>query len=129
MSHLTNDEHVLALDDALLDFGLHALANLTLVVVAEGRVDVAVAGGDGRLHSSLDHVAGEVGGLQRVRQVGNIELAESHRSSSEFHSALVLMLNGKTIFIHFLYSKHTFHWVTFAQCGTFLLHSFIHSFS
>lgn len=62
--HLTDDEHVLAFDDALLDLGLHGLADFLLVVVAEGGVEVAIAGGDGGLHSALDHVAGEVGGLQ-----------------------------------------------------------------
>lgn len=66
--HLTDDEHVLAFDDALLYFGSHGLADLMLVFVAEGGVDVPVAGGDGGLHRTLDHVAaGEVGGLQRVR--------------------------------------------------------------
>lgn len=43
---------------------MHGLADFLLVLVAEGGVDVAIAGGDGGLHSSLDHVAGEVGGLQ-----------------------------------------------------------------
>lgn len=44
-----------------------------LIVVAEGGVDVAIAGGDAGLHSTLDHVAGQVGGLQRVKKCQNFE--------------------------------------------------------
>lgn len=67
-SHLANDEHVLAPDDALLHLGEQGLADVSLIFVAVGGVDVAIAGRNGSLYSALDRGAGEMGGLQQVKQ-------------------------------------------------------------
>lgn len=68
-SHLTDDEHVLAPDDALLHLGQQGLADVSLIFVAVGGVDVAIAGRNGSLYRALDRGAGEKGGLQQVKQV------------------------------------------------------------
>ena len=68
-SHLAGDKHVLSPDDALLDLGAQGPADVHLVVVVVGRVDVAVARRDARLHSrlSLGRGARQVGWLGGTR--------------------------------------------------------------
>lgn len=67
-SHLTDNEHVLAPDDALLHLGKQGLADVSLIFVAVGGVDVAVAGRNGSLYCALHGGAGAMGGLQQVKQ-------------------------------------------------------------
>lgn len=53
-THLTNNEHVLAPDDALLHLGAQSLTNFHFILVAVGSVYVAVASCNGSLHCTLD---------------------------------------------------------------------------
>lgn len=59
-THLTDDEHVLAPDDALLYFGAQSLANINFIFVAESSVYMAIAGRNGSLHCTLDRGAGKM---------------------------------------------------------------------
>lgn len=68
-THLTDDEHVLALDDALLHLGAQSFPNVHLIAVAVCGVYVAVASSDGCLYCALDWCAGKTGRLQQVKLV------------------------------------------------------------
>lgn len=52
--HLTDDEHVLPSDDALLHLGLQGLADLDLIAVAVSGVYVTIASSNGGLYCALD---------------------------------------------------------------------------
>ena len=61
---LAGDEEILALDDAARNDVLQGIANLVLVLVAEGAVNVAVAGLDGVNDGFLDLAGGRLPGAQ-----------------------------------------------------------------
>lgn len=69
IAYLADDEHVLAFDDAPLRHGAQGLADVHLVAVAVGRVDVTVASCYGGLDGPLDWGAGPVAGLQQSKWV------------------------------------------------------------
>lgn len=52
--HLTDDEHVLASDDALLHLGLQSFADIDFILVAVSSVYVTVAGSNGSFYCTLD---------------------------------------------------------------------------
>lgn len=64
-THLTDDEHVLPLDDTLLHLGLQSLTNVGFIPVHVSGVYVAVAGRNGGLHRTLDGGPRMLGGLQQ----------------------------------------------------------------
>lgn len=53
-THLTDDEHVLPPDDALLHLGAQSLPNVHLIAVAVRSVYVAVSSSNGSLYCTLD---------------------------------------------------------------------------
>lgn len=74
--HLTDDEHVLSLDDTLVYLGFQRLANSGFISITVGCVNVAIASSDGRLHRILDFGVLRPGGLQQVKGQVHIELVQ-----------------------------------------------------
>lgn len=72
--YLTDNEHVLAPDDALLHLGAQSFTDIGLIAVAVGGVNVAVASCDGGLYRTLDRGAGKMAGLQRAQHFLNLTL-------------------------------------------------------
>lgn len=70
-THLTDNEHVLAPDDALLHLGAQSLPNIYFIAVAVSSVYMAIASSNGSLYCALDWGAGQVGGLQQVKHFRN----------------------------------------------------------
>lgn len=53
-THLTDNEHVLAPDDALLHLGAQSLPNIYFIAVAVSSVYMAIASSNGSLYCALD---------------------------------------------------------------------------
>lgn len=66
-AHLTDDEHVLSLDDTLLQLGLQRLTNISLILITVSCVNVAITGGDAGFYCTLGGGGGKIGGLQQVK--------------------------------------------------------------
>lgn len=63
--HLADNEHVLAFDDTLVHLGFQRLANISFILKAVSRVNVATTSSDGCLYRPLDRGVGEGRGLQQ----------------------------------------------------------------
>lgn len=66
--HLTDNEHVLTFDDTLVHFGFQCLANISFILKAVSRVNVAITSSDGCLYRTLHCGAGKIRGLQQVKR-------------------------------------------------------------
>lgn len=71
-SHLTDNEHVLSSNDALLHLGAQSPANVLFVLIAVGSVNVAVSCCNGCLHCTLRRAAWKVGRLQEETTIKSI---------------------------------------------------------
>lgn len=67
-AHLTDNEHVLAFDDTLVHLRFQCLANISFILKAVSRVNVAIASSDGCLYRTLDCGVGKIRGLQQVKR-------------------------------------------------------------
>lgn len=67
--HLTDDEHVLSLDDTLLHLGFQRPTNISFILITVSCVNVAITSSDGGFYCTLNWGAEKMGGLQQVKRV------------------------------------------------------------